>query len=230
MDVCLTGTRTFRILCTQSKLCGDSEDIARIVRDYLIVSISQMSDVFWRFVAPKLLTSLPFNCKLHASVCWVDSAILVDFESGEEDETRQKIYDRNAEDLVYQHDILLDIAGERRSQTKTAVSVIIDLLNITSTWREVRWSVKWESLDTPKFWSAPVPVGKETILNMINVINNIRYRFDERVNEERTSATTRFEVPTTWHELDDFFIQQLFGHTRVLSSNFGPQKWLRSTT
>ncbi len=117
MDVCLTGTRTFRILCTQSKLCGDSEDIARIVRDYLIVSISQMSDVFWRFVAPKLLTSWPFKCKLHASVCWVNSAILADFEIGEEDETRQKIYDQCAEDVDVYHDELVDMPGESRSQT-----------------------------------------------------------------------------------------------------------------
>ena len=108
--------------------------------------------------------------------------------------------------------------------------MIIDLVNVTPTRREVRWSVKWESLNRMKFWSALVPVGKETILNMIGVINQIRHGFDEHANEERTSATTRLEVPTTWHELDDFFIQQLFGHTRVLSSNFGPQKWLRSTT
>ena len=118
MDISLTGTRTFRILCTQSKLCGDSEDIARIVRDYLIVSISQMSDVFWRFVAPKLLTSWPFKCKLHASVCWVDSAILADFEIGEEDETRQKLWDRNAWELNNHHISMLDSYGNRRSQRK----------------------------------------------------------------------------------------------------------------
>ena len=228
MDVCLKGPRAFRILCKQSKHCGDNEDVARIVRDYLIVSISQMSDLFWRFVAPKLLTSRPFMCKLHVCVCWVDSAILADFEIGEEDETRQKIYDRCAEDLLHEHDSMLDRANDFRIQRKTAVSVIIDLLNITSTWREVRWSVKWESLNTPKFRSALVPTGRETRLNMINVINDIRYGFDERAKEE--SPTTRLEVPTTWHEWDDFFIQQLFGHTRVVSNYFGPQRWLRSVT
>ena len=112
--------------------------------------------------------------------------------------------------------------------------MIIDLVNVTPTMREVRWSVKWESLNRMKFWSALVPFGKETGINMINAINQICHRFDERcrvdehANEE--SPTTRLEVPTTWHEWDDFFIQQLFGHTRVVSNDFGPQRLVRSVT
>ena len=233
----LTGTRTFRILCRQSKYCGDNEDVARIVRDYLIVSISQMSDVFWRFVTPELLNSWSFRYILHASVCWVNSAILADFEIGEEDETRQKLYDRDAWELNNLHFTSLDKAGvdwDGEKTTKTAVSVIIDLRNFSSKSREVRWSVKWESLHTPKFWSVLVPTGHETNLNIINVINAARYGFDERwrVDERANekSPTTRLEVPTTLDQKDDFFIQQLFGHTRVLSNNFGPQRLVRSTT
>jgi len=212
----LTGTRTFRILCRQSKHCGDNEDVARLVRDYLIVSISQMSDLFWRFVAPKLPTWPAIRCDLHASVCWVDSAILRDFQIGEEDETRQKIRDVwTADSLNHHHEDMLDRDNDFRIQRKTAVSVIIQLLNEGSRYREVRWSVKWESLNTPKFSSVLLLNGHETTLNMVNVIDDPRYKLS--ANEERTSATTRLEVPTTWDEWDDFFIQQLFGHTHLTS-------------
>ncbi len=44
------GIRAFRILCKKAKHCGDNEDVASIVRDFLIVSISLMSDLFWRFM------------------------------------------------------------------------------------------------------------------------------------------------------------------------------------
>ena len=232
MDVCLTGTRTFRILCKQSKHCGDNEDVARLVRDYLIVSISQMSDLFWRFVAPKLPTWPAITCKLHASVCWVNSAILADFQIGEEDDMRQKISEWCSEDLLHEHDYMLDRANDFRIQRKTAVSVIIDLHNVTSRWREVRWSVKWESLNESKFWSALLLTNSETRLNMINVINCIRHGFDNRCPYPTGpgDTQTRLEVPTTWQDWDDFFIQQLFGQTRVLSRFYGPSRQMRSTS
>ena len=233
MDVCLTGTRTLRILCKQSKHCGDNEDVARIVRDYLIVSISQMSDLLWRFVVPKLPpTYTPYQYTIHESVCWVNSAIIADFEIGEEDETLAKIGDHDAWDLDRYHDLQLRRNKEsKRSKTKTAVSVIIDIRDCGSNSRDVRRSVKWGSLDTMKYWSVLVAIGYEkVVLDMIDVISCIRHAFDKRANEERTSATTRLEVPTTQHEWDDFIIQQVFGHTRMVSNDFGPQRWLRSTT
>ena len=54
------GIRTFRILCKQAKHCGDNEDVARIVRDFLIVSVSQMSDFFWRSM-PKCLLAIALD-------------------------------------------------------------------------------------------------------------------------------------------------------------------------
>ena len=75
MAVCLKGIRTFRILCKQAKHCGDNEDVARIVRDFLIVSVSQMSVFFWRSM-PNMPTSHCFRRTIHAAGCWVDSASL----------------------------------------------------------------------------------------------------------------------------------------------------------
>ena len=114
MAVCLKGTRTFRILCKKAKHCGDNEDVARIVRDYIIVSFSQMSDLFWRFVTPQLSTSYPFTCRRHACVGWVDPAILAEFEHGEEDERRERLGYLN-DDLNISHALRLEneIAGER---------------------------------------------------------------------------------------------------------------------
>ena len=232
MDACLTGTRTFRILCKQSKYCRDNEDVARIVRDYLIVSISQMSDLLWRFVVPKLPpTYTPYQYTIHESVCWVNSAILADADIGEEDETLAKIGDHDAWDLDRYHDLQLRRNKEsKRSKTKTAVSVIIDIRDCGSNSRDVRWSVKWGSLDTMKYWSAAIPIGREKIvLDMINVISCIRHAFDKRLSGPGDTKT-RMEVPTTRHEWDDFIIQQLFGHTRMVNNYFGPQRLVRSTT
>ena len=228
----LTGTRTFRILCRQSKYCGDNEDVARIVRDYLIVSISQMSDLFWRFVLPKLPpTYTPYQYTIHQSVCWVNYAIIADVDITEEDETHEKIGDHDAWDLDRYHDLQLRRNKEsKRSKTKTAVSVIIDIRDWGSNSRDVRWSVKWGSLDTMKYWSVLVPIGREKIvLDMINVISCIRHAFDKRLSGPGDTKT-RMEVPTTRHEWDEWFIQQLFGHTRMVNTYFGPQRWLRSTT
>ena len=90
MAVCLKGICTFRILCKQAKNCGDNEDVASLVREFMIVPISQMSDVFWRWM-PQLPTWRPFRYRVHAAVCYVDSAVLVNFEPCEEDEIRDKL-------------------------------------------------------------------------------------------------------------------------------------------
>ena len=89
---------------------------------------------------------------------------------------------------------------------------MIDLVNITSTWREIRCSVKWASLGTTKGFNLyPIGIGYEkTTLNMMMVINGVREEFDIR-HSGPGDTLTRLEVPTTWHEWDDFFIHQLFG-------------------
>ena len=151
MVVCLKGIRTFRILCKQAKNCGDNEDVASIVRDFLIVSISQMSDLYWRFM-PELPTCSPFRARIHAAVCWVDSAILVNFEPGEEDEIRDRLEEDVLEYLERAHETHLADASEDKPEEENtiAVSVIIDIVNLDQSLRATECSVKWDSLETPK--------------------------------------------------------------------------------
>ena len=120
MVVCLKGIRTFRILCKQAKNCGDNEDVASIVRDFLIVSISQMSDLFWRFM-PNLPTCWTFRARIHAAGCWVDSAFLVDFEPSEEDEIRERLPEDVLEYFNNAHDMYL--ADVAKKQTRKGQDV-----------------------------------------------------------------------------------------------------------
>ena len=209
------GIRTFRILCKQAKHCGDNDDVASIVRDFLIVSISQMSDLYWRFM-PELPTCSPFRARIHAAVCWVDSATLVNrnFEPGEEDLLRDRLEEEGLEYLNDAHERQLADASEHNPEKEntTAVSVIIDIVNIA--WlRAMECTVKWDSLETPKYFSLLTDFGNEKRFDIIQILDGARANFDNRPSGNTT--TRMVEVPTTLDEWTDFFNLRLFGPTPI---------------
>ena len=83
---------------------------------------------------PELPTCSPFRARIHAAVCWVDSATLVNrnFEPGEEDLLRDRLEEEGLEYLNDAHERQLADASEHNPEKEntTAVSVIIDIVNI----------------------------------------------------------------------------------------------------
>jgi hypothetical protein len=50
MAVCLKGTRALPLLCKRAKRCSDIADVIALIRGFLLVPVSGISDLIWRFM------------------------------------------------------------------------------------------------------------------------------------------------------------------------------------
>ena len=151
------------------------------------------------------------------SVCYVDSDILVNrnFEPGEEDEIRDRLEEDVLEYLERAHEINLADASEDKPEKEntTAVSVIIDIVNMGQSLRAMECSVKWDSLEMPKWFALTTSIGNEKRFDLIQILDGARAAFGFYPAGD---TMTRMEVPTTWDEWDDFFNLRLFGPTPIM--------------
>ena len=105
--------------------------------------------------------------------------------------------------------------NEPEDENTTAVSVIIDIVELAHPLQLLECSVKWDSLETPKYFELLTTIGHEKRFDMIQVLDAACAQFDMR-RIGPGDATTTMEEPTTFDEWTDFFNLRLFGPTPIM--------------
>ena len=129
------------------------------------------------------------------------------------DEIRDKLGEGLLEYLERAHEThLADASEEKPEENTTAVSVIIDMVNLDQSLQAIECSVIWDSLETPKYFELLTTIGHEKRLDLVQILDGARADFD---NRPAGDTMTRMEVPTTLDEWTDFFNLRLCGPTPI---------------